>query len=107
MIFLYIGTNTAVYSPIKSHLNRKGSIMIGKLTDDGIEIKRGTKWVKQYCPYINPEKVQNENVYRQCGPKCPIFSDPKKAIPLRTEITSISTCGGKVLEFEEFIDERT
>ena len=84
----------------------KGNIMIGKLTDNGLEIKRHGKWIKQYCPYVPGEKIGGEFIHSQCGPNCPIFGNPIKTVELRSEVTKIQACKTKPLIFEEFFDER-
>jgi hypothetical protein len=66
-------------------------------------IKRGKKFTDQVCPF-------HEDF---CGDWCPHFSEPDKIYDPKTGqndgvtlVVRLELCHGKVLYFDEFVDER-
>ena len=69
--------------------------MEGKITKGGtLEILRGSRYEVQQCP--------NKDDIGDCGGWCPLFGEPETAY-LKGRIT---ICQGRVLEFDNFTDER-
>ncbi len=107
MIFFDTREKNELHFPV-SELLTKENVMIGKITNDGLEIKRGSEWKKQYCPFGDSTKVQGQVQYVQCGSNCPVFEEPVEGLIRHgSKITRVTTCYKKSLEFEVWYDERT
>jgi len=76
--------------------------MEGKIDKNGkLKIKRGKEYKDQKCPY----DIRSEQVYI-CGDHCPQFGEPKNMIGSMGKFTALSICQNRILEFEQFEDER-
>lgn len=71
--------------------------MRGKINSDGfLEILCGVEYKRQICP-LDPD-------CGKCGDWCPLFSEPRGFPGYST--TCVDICNDKILEFDEFLDNR-
>jgi hypothetical protein len=89
--------------------------MKGKIdSDDNLEIQRGEKYKEQCCLYQQEDSEGNDG---PCGGWCPQFGEPEEDTDsvydknmvlseIPTGKTFLQICQGRVLEFDELIDER-
>jgi hypothetical protein len=71
--------------------------MNGKIDKSGhLEINRASDWRMQYCPFDD---------CTPCGDWCPHFGEPDILYSEKYELL-ISCGGGRIIEFDSFVDER-
>jgi len=90
---------------MKGKIDEKGLLLIERA---GIMIPTSCRFAvystdPMNCPVENGIRF---NVFSGCGEDCPLFGEPIIRLRDNTNVTELSICQGKTLEFERFVDER-